>query len=262
MIKEYSEELENDIDFLKENSIEQKLIDNYIDRYKKFFSSWLNAKSNCTSPMITGPANYNVRRHEKTQRSEQKHYEVFREWRERAKKAIIRKSQPEKTFLSELERYKLELESLKANHELMKQGNKRISAAKKTGEDITKYLTDTFKIQAHMLDWTMRFGFGLQNNLANIKRVEDRIKILEKKEDIKNNVGNTENTFIGFKVVQNIEIDRLQIIHDARPEPSVIQLLKSNGFKWSPSQQAWQRQLTGNAIFALKRLLPQLTKLD
>lgn len=34
-----------------------------------------------------------------------------------------------------------------------------------------------------------------------------------------------------------------------------ILTLKSYGFKWSPRYQAWQRQLTQNAVYAVKRVL-------
>jgi len=259
IINDYSEELTKDLQYLKDNNISEESINDYESRYRKLFSSWINAKSNCTSAMITGPANYNMKRHDKTQRSEQRNYELFREWRERAKKAIVRKSQPIKTFISELERYRQELESMKKNHELMKEGNRRIKQALKDKVNIDNYLIETFSIQPHMLEWTMKFGFGLQNNLANIKRVEDRIKTLEKKEELKNSVLSNEQMFNGFSVIQNFEIDRLQIKHDNKPNAETITLLKSNGFKWSPRQGVWQRQLTQNAIYSLKHyLLPKL----
>ena len=31
--------------------------------------------------------------------------------------------------------------------------------------------------------------------------------------------------------------------------------LKASGFNWSPKQQAWQRQLTQNAVHAAQRVL-------
>lgn len=52
----------------------------------------------------------------------------------------------------------------------------------------------------------------------------------------------------------NYEIDRVQIVHPAKPEPAVIQKLKSNGFKWSPTAKAWQRKITGNALYATAEL--------
>ena len=35
-------------------------------------------------------------------------------------------------------------------------------------------------------------------------------------------------------------------------------LLKANGFRWSPSQGAWQRQLTENGKAAARRVLSSL----
>ena len=64
------------------------------------------------------------------------------------------------------------------------------------------------------------------------------------------------------KVVENTEIMRLQLIFDGKPEPEVRDILKSNGFRWAPSQGAWQRQLTNNAKYALKCVMKELKKLQ
>jgi hypothetical protein len=262
LIKDYTAQLEEDIKELEAEEISSDTIADYIERYKKLFGSWLNAKSRCASTMITGSANFNVRRAEKANRSEERHYELFQEWRNRAKKAITRKAKPEKTFLSEIDRYKAELESMKANHEKMKEGNRRIMQARKNGEDITQYLTDTFGIQPHMIEWTLKFGFGLQNNNANMRRVEQRIKDMEAKENRANTIGQKEFLFDGFKVIYNHEADRIQIQHDTKPDREVIYTLKSNGFRWSPSFAAWQRQLNTNGLWAAERVLKiQLPKL-
>ena len=252
LIKEFSEQLNFDIDFLSKKNIESETIESYKIKFERLLCSWINAKSNCASTMITGGSNFNVRKAEKANRSEQRHYEIFAEWRERAKKAIVRKAQPKKTYSSELERYKSELAAMQKNHELMKEGNKAIKAAHKEGKDISQYLKDTFGIKDHMIDWTIKFGFGLANNNANMKRVEERIKILEQKETIATTTGNKETVFYGFKVIQNFEIDRLQIIFEERKDKAICEMLKKHGFKYAPSQSAWQRQLTGNAMFSLK----------
>lgn len=54
--------------------------------------------------------------------------------------------------------------------------------------------------------------------------------------------------FADIKVVQNTEANRLQIIFPAKPVPAMIETLKRNGYKWSPKNTAWQRQLTPNAL--------------
>jgi len=255
MIADYSEELATDMQELKDGGATDESVNDYKARYERYFSSYLGAKSNCFSVMITGGSNFNNRKHEKANRSEQRHYEIFREWRIRAKKAIVRKAKEPKTFLSEIDRYKNELEGMKANHEKMKEGNKRIAAARKSGEDITDYLKETFGIAPHMIEWTLKFGFGLANNSANMRRVEERIKLMEVKESKANTTGQKEFPFEGFTVIYNYEADRIQVKHDSKPAADIIQAFKRSGFRWSPSFGAWQRQMNTNGIWAAERLL-------
>ena len=59
----------------------------------------------------------------------------------------------------------------------------------------------------------------------------------------------------GGTLVWNYEADRLQILFDSIPDDQKRKELKSYGFKWSPRYQAWQRQLTQNAVYAVKRVL-------
>lgn len=63
-----------------------------------------------------------------------------------------------------------------------------------------------------------------------------------------------------FKVVENAEIMRLQIFFDEKPDADIRAILKSNGFKWAPSNGAWQRQLTVNARYALERVKEEINK--
>ena len=66
---------------------------------------------------------------------------------------------------------------------------------------------------------------------------------------------NRELKFEGGTLVWNYEADRLQILFDSIPDDQRRKELKSYGFKWSPRYQAWQRQLTQNAVYAVKRVL-------
>jgi len=47
---------------------------------------------------------------------------------------------------------------------------------------------------------------------------------------------------------------RLQLVFDGKPSDGCCAALKSAGFRWAPSQGAWQRQLTDNARAALRRI--------
>ena len=53
--------------------------------------------------------------------------------------------------------------------------------------------------------------------------------------------------------------NRLQILFEEKPDAATREELKSNGFRWSPKAEAWQRQLTDNAYRSadyIKAILP------
>ena len=62
------------------------------------------------------------------------------------------------------------------------------------------------------------------------------------------NIQSKEYEINGIKIVHNTEVNRLQLLFPAKPDPNMIAKLKARGFKWSPRFKAWQRQLTPNAI--------------
>ena len=93
----------------------------------------------------------------------------------------------------------------------------------------------------------------LSNNGAEIRRVKQQMETLKKLDGME-----AENTsFPGGKMRINVEINRIQFLFDEIPPIEIRKLLKSNGFKWSPSEKAWQRQRTFNALYATKRLLKE-----
>jgi len=87
-----------------------------------------------------------------------------------------------------------------------------------------------------------------------IKRTQDRLAELEKRQAAQESGNDDSQKFDGGEIIRNTELDRLQIIFDEIPSAEMRDKLKSNGFRWSPKNQAWQRQLTGNAEYALQRL--------
>lgn len=89
-------------------------------------------------------------------------------------------------------------------------------------------------------------SWALSNNNAEIHRVKDRIESLTRKAD----TPFTGWEFDGGKVEFNREENRLQIFFDEKPGADTRADLKSQGFRWAPSTEAWQRQLTDNAFRA------------
>lgn len=64
------------------------------------------------------------------------------------------------------------------------------------------------------------------------------------------------------RILQNTEENRLQLFFDGKPEQTMIATLKSRGFKWSPRNKAWQRQLTPNALAVLKCIFPKTAAME
>ena len=69
-----------------------------------------------------------------------------------------------------------------------------------------------------------------------------------KKTEIKQDIESKEYQYKDLTIIQNTDDNRLQIKFDYKPSEEVRNILKSNGFKWSPKNETWQRQLTSNAL--------------
>ena len=96
--------------------------------------------------------------------------------------------------------------------------------------------------------------YELTSLRGKIKRVEARLAELNQRQEQKQQPA--ENIkFDGGEIVRNLEADRLQIIFDEKPDEETRTALKGNGFRWSPRYNAWQRQLTDNAMYAAKKVL-------
>lgn len=73
-------------------------------------------------------------------------------------------------------------------------------------------------------------------------------------DDLKNRSEFVGWIFPGGEAKINEAENRLQLLFDEKPPEDQRRALKSEGFKWAPSQGAWQRQLNQNAIRAAARL--------
>ncbi len=83
-------------------------------------------------------------------------------------------------------------------------------------------------------------SYALSNNSANIRRMRERLVELRRAQTMTP----TERTVGDVRVVEDPETMRIRLHFPGKPTPAVIATLKSNGFRWAPSERAWQRQLT------------------
>lgn len=106
-------------------------------------------------------------------------------------------------------------------------------------------------------DFAGRIGFpayALSNNNANIKRMRERIAELQAKAQMVDK----EESGDGYTYREDTAENRVMFVFEGKPDPTVRDILKREAFKWSPSRNAWVRQLTPNAIAAAARVRRQL----
>ena len=255
---ECSEELD---EFLAQ--IPEELQAEYEAKYLNKWREWLAALSRCYSVLVTGPARFNSRRHEKMNDYERAARQRLRDWSEKVVKRINR--QQRLTGWQEVERLQSKLDTLTELHDKMKAANKIVRSKKMSEEEQIDGLVAlglNEKQAVEILKPTERWqsvGFPtyqLQNNLAKIKATQaaiERHKAMAEAED-------KEIKFNGGRVVVCNSDERMRFYFDEMPPVEVRNLMKRNAFKWSPKNGAWQRQLTANCKYDTKRILAELNK--
>lgn len=237
-------------------------IDRLLDAYARRLAENMNKASRigcmCPSIMIAGGSNFPTRKKERQNKADEKNMQDFEEIQgllrkiESVGKGGISSDDPQA-----IEKLQAKLDKLTHHQELMKaanaairmkdkeKGDKRLAELGYTQEEITELRAP---------DFAGRIGYpayALQNNNANIRRIRQRVEELKKRQTEPDPEG---WTFDGGEVVINTDLNRLQIVLNDRPDEDMRTALKSHGFRWAPSQGAWQRQYTSNSVWAARKI--------
>ena len=223
----------------------------YSKRMAEYFNRDISINLMCPSVMICGPANFSVKKKNRQIAAFDDNREFFNETQKLLNKikSISNGSELIKSSDEDcIERLEYKLETLKALQEKMKSAN--VAIRKKDKEEgnldllALGYSPDQIK-ELRTPDFGGRIGYPaymLQNNNQEIHRVEDRINSLKAIKD----KGTIEEENEGYTYREDPESMRIQFIFDGKPSDDIRNILKQNGFRWAPSQGAWQRQLTRN----------------
>lgn len=234
-----------------------RLLETYCRKLAENMNASYSIEARCPSILISGGGNFPVRKKEKQNAARDRNLEEWNYIQGLLDKIRsvgtggISSDDPQA-----VEKLEAKLAALEKHQGMMKaanaairmkdpaKGDAKLAELGYTPEDIAKLREP---------DFCGRIGYpayALQNNNANIRRIRGRIAELKKR---------TESTpegweFDGGRVVVNTTENRLQVIFDGKPDADVRTELKGEGFRWAPSQGAWQRQLTDNAMRAARRL--------
>lgn len=104
-------------------------------------------------------------------------------------------------------------------------------------------------------EWNAKTKKPIITERHSIFKYPELVRKVREKQQERTNRENKDVPFKGGKVVYNFAEDRLQLLFDEIPSAEMRTRLKRNAFKWSPRNQAWQRQLTRNAELAARQVL-------
>lgn len=231
----------------------------------------------CMSWFVVGPARFPVDRNAKRQASSDKAFGIVRDHAATARKAVerrafphgapggpIRASNPDAPAL-----IRAEIEQRKATHAQMKAANAVIRSTRgqepdarvQALVDATGWRDSTARACIFPPQAWMGSGFAayqLSGELAEIKRLEDRLANIETMRE-RGTVERAHNTEAGaLRVVENPDAARIQLFFPDKPDSKTRDLLKGHGFRWAPSEGAWQRHLNNAGRYAASRVVAAL----
>jgi len=155
-----------------------------------------------------------------------------------------------------LELLKEKLDKLQKYQETMKEINKILKSAKTTveqkKEQLLQIMPEKYISKIMTPDFAGRIGYSyhLTNNNGNMARIKERIAGLEKIAAMVTE----EVTINDIRIVADVEKNRVQIFFPGKPSEEIRTKLKYNGYRWAPSEMAWQKNLSGYAFHQAKNL--------
>lgn len=237
--------------------------------YLKHLNARLGAMSRVYSASISGPANFPARQMENRYATLDRRMAELLEFRVKAlarlrrdyDPAVIARRPISADEPDAIEQLQAEIDRAEKDQATMKAVN-RIVISKKLDDQAKVEKIKALNVSDELLNYMRRAGEGkfpsyrLANNNANIKRMKARIATLQA-EAARPEAPDHQAAIDGIPVtiIENRDENRLQLVFKGKPPPEIRTLLKRQAFKWSRSQEAWQRKLTANARHAVDTII-------
>lgn len=242
-------------------------LDALLDSYARKLADWTNAYNrngaSCPSVMVCGPANFPTRKKERQNARESALWEEYNTIKDMLRRieqvgtGPVDLADPHagEILSDQLQKLTSRLERVKALNSYYRKHQTFKGFPDLTDEAAADMDRSFEELKARAPYVTKPFpDYELTSLRGKIKRVQARIAELEALKT-QSEQPQEDTAFDGGRVVRNATENRLQILFDAIPDADTRQALKSHGFRWSPRNQAWQRQLTKNAEYAAKQIL-------
>ena len=265
---------------LYNSSVEEAKENNRLEEYNQAFERYyavilkknkevISARTGTFSTAVTGRAGIKGSQLRKNEAKQKREYEINKElidYIEKAEKKLNEVARNPDRFYSDqaikstdknaIEKLNQKIEQLEAEKDFIKRSEKACKEYQKTKDfSVFEKYNIPQKEAKEYVEQIERHGLplikGISSISAEIRRVKERITLLEKSKASEDENFDIENG----RILVNKEAQRVQIFFDNIPYANTRDALKKRAFKWAPSAKAWQRTLTGNAIDAVKYLI-------
>ena len=265
---------------LYNSSVEEAKENNRLEEYNQAFERYyavilkknkevISARTGTFSTAVTGRAGVKDSQLRKNEAKQKREYEINKElidYIEKAEKKLNEVARNPDRFYSDqaikstdknaIEKLNQKIEQLEAEKDFIKRSEKACKEYQKTKDfSVFEKYNIPQKEAKEYVEQIERLGhpliIGISSISAEIRRVKERIALLEKSKASEDENFDIENG----RILVNKEAQRVQIFFDNIPDANTRDALKKRAFKWAPSAKAWQRTLTGNAIDAVKYLI-------
>lgn len=279
MLQEFSDAVDRLLDRHGATAEQLEAVSYYADRYSQKLAALIDKENHintmCPSVLITGSGNFPVRKKQKQNEAWERLMREQGELFTPTKNYYFRKIETmltNKTIYSNdalaVEKLQDKLTDLEERHAKMKAQNAyyRKHGTMKGYDGISDEEAEKrdAAIQA-AYSWERQPypSYYLSSSNAEIKRIKARIEEINKlKAEAEKPTEEKYPQVDGVEIVENAEAMRIQLIFNGKPSDDVRAVLKSHGFRWSPSFGAWQRQLTENGKWATKKALEEIARLE
>lgn len=237
-------------------------LDGLLERYARRLAKWTDDHNrngaSCPSVLICGPVNFPTRKKEKQNARAETLWREYGEIKgildkiKRVGSGPIDPTDPHarEMLTEQLHKLEEELETAKAINAFY-----RRHKTMKGFQEFTDETADKMDQAIANAPGSAPYpNFKLNSIRGKIKRTQENLEKLDKL-DAAQNKPDREEFFDGGRIVHNIAVNRLQIFFDEIPGEETRNALKKHGFHWSPKNQAWQRQLTQNAVYDARCIL-------
>lgn len=241
-------------------------IDALLDSYARRLAQWTNDYNrngaSCPSVLVCGPANFPTKNKARQNAREDSLWQEYKEIEHILDKiksigtgpVDLKDPHAREMLEDKLSKYQNKLNVGKAMNAYYRKNKTMHGFPGMSDESADKM--DAALSEAYTWAQKPLPDYEMSSLRGKIKRTQERLTELDKLQALQNeNPTESAGTFEGGQIVRNAEENRLQILFDDIPSEEIRAALKSHGFRWSPRNKAWQRQLTNNAEYDAKRIL-------